>query len=299
MSQISPFKSRKINHRFYKEKTDEVVVEYAKQYNPDFIFIGFARGLDKGTIQKIRDKVPTAILFGWDGDPWPENNDGRIELGSALDILFATNNGSFIEQYKQAGAKKCLFMPNLIDPDNDHRYQVDARWQSNLLWTGKIQHQAGIDAGETSRQNLLRIFSLQEGCKIYGCLEFPQIGGLDYLHAISGSKIGLSINAINTVPLYHSDRFTHYSACGTMVLAKRVPDTELLMQDKKHVCYFDSDEECLDLTKWYLLHEDARMKIANEGMQYCHDTYNSVQIAKYMCEVFERGQYEAPWGSFS
>lgn len=298
MAQLSPFKSRKINHRFYKEKTDEAVCKYAKEFQPDMVYIGFARGLDSQTVRQLRAALPLAVFFAWDGDPWPSNNTGRVELGCEMDVLFATNNGEFIQEYEKAGAKKCLFMPNLIDPDNDYRYKVNEKWRSNVLWTGKIQHSLGIKAGENDRQAVVQHIAELPDVKIFGCLDFPKISGIDYLYAISGARIGVSINAINNVSLYHSDRFTHYSACGSLVLAKRVPDTEQLMEDHKHVRYFDTEEECIELINWYLEHEKERQIIADAGMAHCHDNYNAQQIAKYILDALDKGEYEAPWGGF-
>lgn len=299
MAQLSPFSSRSINRRFFKEKADNALCEFAKHYQPDLVFIGFSRGLDKYTVRALRSAAPQAIFFGWDGDPWPSNNPGRIEVGSELDLVFATNNGEFLDEYRSHGAKKCLFMPNLVDSDIDRRYEVSKRWQSNILWTGKAQHQSGIESGESDRQQVLDLISMRADAKIYGCLDYPKISGLDYFYAISGARIGISINAINTIPLYHSDRFTHYSAAGTMVLAKRVPETGQLMKDKQHVCYFDTAEECLELVNWYLEHEAERQKIADTGMAYCHANFNATKIAGYILTAIETGAYEASWGLFS
>lgn len=299
MAQLSPFKSRKINHRFYKDKTDEAVCKYAKVANPDFVYIGFARGLDRETVRKLRVALPTAVFFAWDGDPWPSNNLGRVELGCEMDVLFATNNGSFLKEYEEAGAKKCLFMPNLIDPDNDYRYKVNEKWRSNVLWTGKIQHRLGIKAGESVRQDVINSLVTLSNVKIFGCLGYPKISGMDYLHVISGAKIGISINSINNVSLYHSDRFTHYSACGSLVLAKRVPDTEQLMEDHKHVCYFDTKEECIDLVDYYLKNDRERRRISDEGMLYCHENFNAIKIAGHILDALEVGGYKATWGEFS
>ena len=298
MAQLSPFKNRALSHRFYKNKTDQALCKYAKVYKPDLVFVGFAKGIDQDTVRALRAVAPGAVFFGWDGDPWPSNIPGRIDAGCELDMLFATNNGSFLDEYRRRGAKKCLFMPNLIDPDIDRRYEVDKQWHSDILWTGKAQHQPGLDAGEVSRQIVLDKIVKRSDAKIYGCHGYPKIDGLDYFYAISGARIGISINAINSIPLYHSDRFTHYSAAGTFVLAKRVPDTERLMQDKKHLCYFDSVDECMELADWYLAHESERKKIAEAGMDYCRANYNVEKIAGYILEAIETGQYEAPWGRF-
>ena len=132
-------------------------------------------------------------------------------------------------------------------------------------------------------------------CALYSCFGRPTIGGINYLYAISGARIGLSINAANDIELYHSDRFMNYLSSGTFVLAKRVPGTERLFQDGVHLKYFDSVEEFFDLADWYLAHEDERMKIANAGMERAHSEFNCEKMAEYLIDVIETGTYKAPW----
>ena len=72
---------------------------------------------------------------------------------------------------------------------------------------------------------------------VWGCLGQKSLEGIHYLEAICGAQIALSINVFNDVRFYHSDRLTNYLGCGTFVLAKRVPDSELLFEDHKHLCY--------------------------------------------------------------
>jgi len=299
LAAMSPLKSRRFAKFFYKSKVDSVLAETAKHYRPHIVYVSFAKYLDGHTINMIRNVLPDAIFVGGDGDPWPGKEKGRIETASELDILLATNNGSFLDEYKKAGVKKCVFMPNMCDPDIDHRYEVEEKWRSDLLWTGTIQHKAGLADGDKTREKVINALAERLGVQIYGCLGRPKIGGLDYLYAISGARIGISINAVNSVSLYHSDRLTHYTACGTMVLAKRVPDTEYLMSDKFHLRYFDTPQECLELAEWYLSHENERKKIADSGMEHCHKCFNSVKIAGYIMDLTNTGQYQAPWGLFS
>ncbi len=103
------------------------------------------------------------------------------------------------------------------------------------------------------------------------------------------------MNAVNSVKLYHSDRLTHYLAGGTFVLAKRVPDTNLLFKDGVHLRYFETIDEFFDLADWYLNHEAERKKIADAGMKWIHERFNCVKIASYILELVENGTYSAPW----
>ena len=121
------------------------------------------------------------------------------------------------------------------------------------------------------------------------------IGGINFLYAITGARIGLSINAVNDVKLYHSGCLTYSLVCGTFVLAKRVPASDLLLKDEVHLRCFDTVEDFFDLANWDLNNEAERIKIANAGMKHVHAEFNCQKIAKYMLDLVETGVYDAPW----
>jgi spore maturation protein CgeB len=293
LSQLSPFKSRKIKKLFYKKHVDALLAKQIKNYNPDIVYISFARVLNADTIEIMRQAAPNAVFIGGDGDPWPLLQKNRIETAKKLDILTATNDGQFLQDYKDAGVPLCVFMPNMCDPDIDHRYQVSPEWQTDILWTGKTRHHA--DASENFREKLVTEIAKRNNCTLYGCFGRPQIGGIDYLYAISGAKIGVNVNAYGPVRFCHSDRLTQYLACGTFVMAKRFDSCNLLYKDNMHLRYFDTIEDFFDLTDWYLNHEQERKKIADAGMQHIHTEFNSTKIAEYILELVEKRTYNAPW----
>lgn len=295
LSQLSSLKSRKIQKLFYKKKVDAVLAEQIKNYNPDIIYISFARVLNADTIEIMRQAAPYAVFIGGDGDPWPKLKKGRIETAKKLDILTATNDGQFLQDYRDAGVPLCVFMPNICDPDIDHRYEVGSEWQTDILWTGSAKHHA--DTSEDFREKLVTELAKRNNCTLYGCFGRPQIGGQNYLYAISGAKIGVNVNAYGPIKFCHSDRLTQYLACGTFVMAKKFEGCNLLYKDNVHLRYFDTIEEFFDLTDWYLNHEDQRKKIVDAGMQHIHTEFNSVKIAGYILELIEKGNYHSPWTS--
>ena len=293
LRQVSPFKSRTITRRFYKSKVDSQLAEQIKNYRPDIVYVSFARVLDAETVEIMRGAAPGAVFIGGDGDPWPKLQPGRIETARKLDILMATNDGQYLQDYRDSGVCHCVFMPNMCDPDTDYRYKVGSEWRSDILWTGKAKHHA--DSSETLREDILSRLIGRDGVSIYGCMGRPQIGGTEYFYAISGARIGVSINAANSIRLYHSDRITNYLACGTFVLSKRVPDTDMLFKDGVHLRYFDGVDDFFELVERYLGDEKERMGIAAAGMKWVHEEFNSVKIAGYILELIEKGSYAAPW----
>jgi glycosyltransferase involved in cell wall biosynthesis len=293
LSAASPLKSKTFAGRFYKSRVDELLAGQVKNYEPDIVYVYFAGALDAETIIHLREAAPNAVFIGSDVDPWPELYPEKIEIAKKLDILTATNDGEFLSDYRKAGVKRGVFMPNMCDPDVEYRYDVGSEWKTDILWTGAASHQAG--SGQNLREELVTKLAQQSNCTVYGCLGRPQIGGINYLYAISGARIGVSINAVNSVRLYHSDRLTYYLACGTFVLAKRVPDTDLLFKDGQHLRYFDDVDEFFELADWYLNHEAERRKIADAGMNRVNKLFNCERIAKCLLDLIEVGSYDPPW----
>lgn len=293
IEQIRFFKSKTLSRLFYKSKVDNLISEQVRNYRPDIVYISFARFLDAETIDVIRKAAPNAVFIGGDGDPWPKLQGNRIETAKQFDILTATNDGEFLQDYRDAGVKHCVFMPNMCDPDVDHRYEVGPEWECDILWTGTIKHRA--DTSETFRETLARRLAKMDNCKMYGCLGRKKIAGFDYLQAISGARVGVNINAYRSIRFCHSDRLTHFLACGTFVMAKRFSGCNELYKDGEHIKYFDEIEEFFEISQWYLKHEDERKKIADAGMRWVHEQFNSVKIAGYLLELAEKGTYNALW----
>lgn len=273
---------------------NKLLVKQIKNYNPDIVHIYFANYLNAETIMLMRQVAPDAFFIGRDGDLWPELHKYRVGAAAKLDLIIATYEGKGLDAYKRAGVR-CVFMPNTCDPDIEYRYKVPAKWKSDILFTGQTRYKHKRYPTEDTRYQLLSKLADMGNCALYGCFGRPKVGGINYLYAISGARIGLSINAANDIRLYHSSRLTHYLACGTLVLAKRVPDSDLLFKDGIYLRYFDTVEEFFDLADWYLNHEDERIKIANAGMQYVHTEFNCEKIAKYTLDLIETGTYDAPW----
>ncbi|MBN2454970.1 MAG: glycosyltransferase family 1 protein [Sedimentisphaerales bacterium] len=287
-----PFRSKKFAGRFCKARVDELLARQIKNYEPDIILTSFAKYLDAQTIKIMRQAAAGAAFVGIDVDLWPELHKNRVAAAAQLDFILTTYNGYGLQAYKDVGIR-CVFMPNMCDPDIEYRYPVGRKWQSDILFTGKMKHKKYPT--EEVRYQIISTLSRMKNCSLYGCCGQAFIGGIQYLYAISGSKVALSINAVNDIRFYHSDRLTQYLACGTFVLAKKVPDSDLLFKDGVHLRYFDTAKEFFYLARWYLDHDDERKKIADEGMRYTHEEYNCKKIAQYVMDVVQTGAYKAPW----
>ncbi|MFC1739006.1 glycosyltransferase [Planctomycetota bacterium] len=295
MLQSSWIKSKKFAKRFAKKGTDKTLLEQVKSYHPDIVLFLNVKDLDHNTIAAMREVIPKTVFVGRDNEPFPEKIPGRLETSRQMDIVVAANAGKWLKSYKKAGIPVCAFIPNPCDPDIQRPYEVEDKWKSDIIFTGKVEH-TNIDR-DVDRQDLLVRLSKMPNAKLYGCFGNPKINGIEVFYAISGAKIALSINIANNVRLYHSDRLVNCLACGTFTLAKKVPDSDLLFQDGVHLKYFDNADEFFELADWYLHHEKERERIAKAGMERAHKEFNCEKIAQYVLDVVEKGSYDAPWAT--
>jgi spore maturation protein CgeB len=291
-AQCAPWPNKRLAKKSTKEKVDKILIDYIKNYQPDIIFCLLMKDFDEATMLKMKEVARHAVFVGRDVDPTPEVLPDRLAVARHLDILISTGGGAFLKTYKKLGVPLSAFLPNPCDPDIHYRYEVTPDWHTDIMFAGKPGH--GKHEDETDRVLLFDKLAQMKNARIYGG-GFPQANGVDYFRAISGAKITLSINVVNDVSKYHSDRFTNSVACGTFTLAKRVPDTELLYEDGKHVKYFDTVDAFFALAEQYLNDEPAREKIALQGMQHLHEEFNCVKIANYFMQLVESGSCDARW----
>lgn len=294
MQQLAPHKSKWFSG-IGKRRADKALLDQAVHYRPDLIMILGMKHLDAETVRKLREAVPNAVLVGRDVDAWPETKPDRTAIAKCTDLVLTTNAGSWLEYYRQQGVPRCAFIPCPCDPDIQRPYEPDDRFATNIFFSGKVGHKSG-DACDPDRQAILAKLRDRTDARVYGAFGVGRIEGLDCFAAMSNARICLSINAINNMRMYHSDRFINCIACGSLTLAKRVPDTDLLFRDGEHVRYFDTCSEFFELADYYLSHDAERRAIAAAGMARAHREFNCTVMARHVLDLVEKGSYSPSWG---
>jgi len=289
----SPFKSKKLAVALAKKKTDRLLVQLARHHQSDIVFITAFKLLDGETIMQIKEALPAAMIICWYSDPPKDINPTVTDIALQCDWFLSTSGAEVLQLYKSLNVPHCAFMPNPCDPDLQHPVTVSPKWRSQLLFIGKLKHNR---AGQDSlRWELIKFLVEKKAMTVWGALEKPAVKGRDYINAISGAEMALSINVYNDVRFYHSDRLTHFMSCGAFVLAKHVPDSDLLFEDGRHICYFKSLEHCLELIDRFETEKARRQEIAAAGMKHAHETFNCVKLASHIIDLATKGDYKATW----
>jgi len=290
---LSPVRSKKWAARLAKDKTDRLLRELASHHQPDLIFIAAFKLLNAETIRQLKELLPRAVVMCWYSDMYDGINPMVAPIARECDWFLSTGGGAFLQGYKALGIPHCAFLPNPCDPDVQYPREVAAEWRSKIIFTGKLKH--GQSGQDPLRRELLEFLVKHRGLTVWGGSGAKGVTGLDYIRAICGAEIALSINAFNNVRFYHSDRLIHYLSCGAFVLAKNVPDGEMLFADGRHLCYFDSLEECVELIDRFGADADGRRRIAAEGVARAHDAFNCRKLAGHVIDLLTRGAYDEPF----
>lgn len=297
LRQFSLFGSKSIAKKFAHKKTEALLLSQVKSYQPHIVMVLIMKDIRPEVLDEIRHLAPDAHVIGRDVDWLPQNNPERTAIAKKMDSLIATNAGQWLRYYKDLGVPRCAFIPCPCDPDIQRPYPPEAALQTDIIFTGKMIHGKYRHLADPDRETILIRLQKMPNASLYGLDGSGRIQGVAAYRAVSNAKIALSINAINTMRMCHSDRFVNYAACGTLTLAKRVPDSDLLFADQKHVRYFDCADEFFELADWYLEHDKEREKIAHAGMEHAHKEFNCTRIAQLTLDFIEKGTYQAEWAT--
>lgn len=104
-----------------------------------------------------------------------------------------------------------------------------------------------------------------------------------YVAVCNSSAIVLGINTVNSVELYFSNRTFLTLAAGGFHLTEYVPQLQELFENGRHLVWYHSDAECLDLIAYYLKRPAARARIAAQGQAWTRRRYGmGRQVAKLL-----------------
>jgi hypothetical protein len=83
------------------------------------------------------------------------------------------------------------------------------------------------------------------------------------------------------------------ACCGRLVLTDRLPEStriEELLEDKKHIVYYDNINDCMDKINYYGEHTEERELIAKQGRKHILNNYTQTQVVDKLIEQWKNYQ---------
>ena len=259
-------------------RMNELLIEAAVAFQPDLIHLIKSEQVKGATIEEIKRQLPGTYVVYFYCDYRPKLQPFVVDIGKSADCtVFNTTDERILSKYRDAGVKHIggwwsvgpdpeVFCPrkggrpwDLVFLAHNQRYPhkgYSKRRQlvAAILDSGFALHLFGTGWGY-----------LQQRKNAYRHLV---VVGEQFAIACSRAKITLGINGINDMHMYASWRRTFNSmASGAFHLTHYIPGLETLFENGKHLVWFNSVPEAVELIKYYLPREEERESIAAAGRQ--------------------------------
>lgn len=306
VSTLMTFDYRKLARRYGQSKMNDMLLKTAIKFQPDLIQLGKSELIYGSTIKEIKDKINTCVIhfygdFLWEIQPY------IVDIGKYADCtLFYYKEASLIKQYKELGIKNIGFW--LVGTDPDIFYPAKVKKTRDIVFMGNNITTLPHNDGYQTRGELIEaILKKGHDLHIYGNnWEYlphlpnvnihPFVDEEEFAKVCSRSKITMGISGVSNVHMANSWRRTFNSmASGAFHLTLYVPGMEEIFENKKHLAWFNSVPEAVELIEYYLVRDEERERIAEAGREevLAHHTWD-IRIAEMINIYQEQNKVTIP-----
>jgi len=280
-------------HQVDPKEANRELFNIVKEHTPDVVLGLKLDTIEPATLRKIKKAGAMVVL--WYVDCFtPDVPDWLIPLLHEVDLFFTTAKG-MIPKYKSLCTKPIYWVyegahlpayPKIEMTENQSR-----TYKSQVAFIGNVFQPPSKDPTLALRRlHLFNRISERFAMRVWGpqakpVRNFENIAyhfrmtrwpayNEEFVKVCQGTDILLGINTVNSVELYFSARTFMALAAGGFHLTHYVPGLETMFENHRHLVWFQSDEECLELIDHYLTRPGERRRIAQEGQQLVRTRYS-------------------------
>jgi glycosyltransferase involved in cell wall biosynthesis len=251
------------------------VLSQCLTFKPDWVWfqVQDTSMIGSWVIRELRRRLPGCVVSHWMGDARENVCDYLTEICRDTHLTLISSVGQ-IPMFQQAGASKVEYLQVGLDlpehadfsaPPSPVTFQVP-----DVVFCAK---HAGYQFPGT-RDRIEGIQALMQSEIDVGIVGtgwtsgFPVVGSChrnDQTNVYRHAKVALSINHLNTIERYYSDRQIIAMASGTPVVCKYVPGLEREFTHGVHCLWYDHPDELVGHVKSLLSDPDLRARIGQAG----------------------------------
>ncbi|MBI5098984.1 MAG: glycosyltransferase [Nitrospirae bacterium] len=263
-----------------KENSYDALMEAVKLSAPHMLLYIKDYGLKPDWLQEIKKKG--IILVQWYIDPVIP--DWLPSFVKVSDVFFTMSEG-LVEEFKRLGAKNVFWLSQAFEPDFFNIKEITKKdigtYSTDVTFVGNIGSKPQylnrrkslkkiIDSGFKLKwwgPKIPRKFStipmiLGKLGRAYGG---KFVWGEEYAKVARFSKIFLAFDSMPHIRKSMSARMYTSVGCGAFYMCRHVDGIEDVLEPGKEIVTFRSDDEMIDMIRYYLKNNEERMKIAYTG----------------------------------
>lgn len=255
---------------------NRAILSACEEHRPDVLWVEKGVWVFADTIRRVRKMGITCVHYTPD-PALVAQRSRHVEQAIPLYDVMVTNKSYEMEAYKRLGARRLLLQPPTFDLRLHRPYTPQSEdmavFGTDLSFVGTYRPGREVFLHPLAAAGLqLAIWGWGwEKCpdpQVRACCRMRSAEEDDYVRAICCSKIGLGL-LCTLWPDQVTTRSVEIPACGGFLLAQRTPEHEALFQEGVEAEFFSTEEELLAKARYYLEHDEKRLKIAAAGRERC------------------------------
>jgi glycosyltransferase involved in cell wall biosynthesis len=258
---------------------NQSLVRLVELFDPDWLHmqLQFTDVIKPETLKKIREISPDLVITNWTGDVRAEAKQEFVEISQYTTKSYISSVGQ-LDLYREAGCENVEYWQIGVDalkfrPLRDNaKKKVQKKYKHDVVFCANINP---IFPGAQLRGQVAEALSKKflSRFKVYGTRAWKNYavnyaGNVEHQRqnlVYNASKIVISINNFNDIYKYFSGRQLIAMATGSLVLSSYVPGLEEYFINKKHLVWFHTVEECVELAKYYIKHPKEAEEIGRQA----------------------------------
>jgi hypothetical protein len=198
-----------------------------------------------------------------------------------------------VSEFERAGVKRAGYLAEAHDPELHYpALHADPAFQSEVAFIGKYGRDSHLHA---TRGALIPAVAARFDLKLYGP-GWDELGlstargdvyPEQYREICCGAEIVLGCDWRHDVACYFSNRTWFTLGSRGFLLTNYAPELEEIFENHRHLVWYRSVDECLELIEHYRARPDDRARIAAAGHAFAraHRTYDD--FARDLVDLFE------------
>jgi spore maturation protein CgeB len=293
---------RRLANTLGPELMNAILYHTAKLFQPDLIHLGKSESVQGLTVRNIKEQIETCVIHFY-GDFRPEPQPWVVDIGQHADwTLLYHKDKDLVEKHRALGVRRVGFWWAGTDPEVFRPHKTARRYDVVFMANNTRDYTEKSGQGYAGRLELIRAVSARGiDLHLFGngwrnmtrtVHVHPFVSNEEFAEVCSASKITLGHNT-DQVYMYTSWRRPLCSmACGAFHLTRKFPGLDEVFEDRKHLVWFRSIPEAIQLIEYYLSHDDERDRIAEAGREevLAHHTWDRRigDMLQYMAAVNRR-----------
>ena len=288
--------NRNIFQKKNTNKFQDYLINTFKNYNPDLIFFGHTKNIERKTIKEFKNLNNNLVISQWNEDPImkslnysKQNIKNILNYSDIVDHTFVTTDPNVLRK-QQHIIKNLHFFFVPVDKNIECFDVSKQRPVKDLFYA--MSHgvnRATLKKGKSDSRihflnNLTKKLENNIDYDFYGFQNKEPIWGNNFYKALINSKMGLNLSRGLPTKYYSSNRIASLMGNGllTFVDVKTQIDD---MFNKNEIIMYSNIQDLSEKINFYKKNDKLRKKIGNAGKKKYFKLFNELKTTKHIIDL--------------